>query len=82
MNFQVVTPYARDRIPELYMWILALFLEPYYSQVRIITTKIITLVLVLDDTCDAYATIEEFRLLTHALDRYLLFIFTFVIHLH
>ncbi|KAI3729540.1 hypothetical protein L6452_18201 [Arctium lappa] len=70
MNFQVVTPYARDRIPELYVWILALFLEPYYSQVRIITTKIITLVLVLDDTCDAYATIEEFRLLTHAINRW------------
>lgn len=63
MNFHVITPYARDRVPELYMWILGLFVEPYYSQARIITTKIITFVCVLDDTCDAYSTIEEFRLL-------------------
>ncbi|KAJ9535121.1 hypothetical protein OSB04_un001801 [Centaurea solstitialis] len=28
-ELQVVTPYARDRIPEMYLWILALFVEPY-----------------------------------------------------
>ncbi|KAK1422017.1 hypothetical protein QVD17_24853 [Tagetes erecta] len=67
---QVKTSYVRDRIPELYVWILALFLEPYYSQARIITTKIIQLVLMLDDTYDAYATIEESRLLTHAINRW------------
>lgn len=71
MDFLRITPYVRDRLPELYVWILTLFFEPCYSQVRIITTKIIVLVLVLDDTCDAYATIEEIRLLTHAINRYL-----------
>ncbi|KAJ9567254.1 hypothetical protein OSB04_003220 [Centaurea solstitialis] len=70
MNFQGITPYARDRVPELYLWVLGLFFEPYYSQARIITTKIIQFVCVLDDTCDAYSTIEEFRLLTHAINRW------------
>ena len=73
MDFQVITPYVRDRVPELYLWILSLFFEPYYSQARIITTKIILLLLVLDDTYDAYATIEEIRLLTDAINRYSLF---------
>ncbi|KAL8234106.1 hypothetical protein R6Q59_020206 [Mikania micrantha] len=62
--------YVRDRVPELYLWILALFLEPYYSQARIITTKIIHLALMLDDTYDAYATIDEIRLLTQATNKY------------
>ncbi|KAI3500893.1 hypothetical protein L1887_36721 [Cichorium endivia] len=70
MDIQVIAPYARDRVPELYVWILALYLEPYYSQARIISTKIILLVLLLDDTYDAYATIEEMRLLTHAITRW------------
>ncbi|XP_024983147.1 germacrene A synthase short form-like [Cynara cardunculus var. scolymus] len=68
-DFQRITPYARDRVPELYLWMLVLFFEPQYSEARIITTKIAVLVLVLDDTCDAYATIEEIRLLTHAINR-------------
>ncbi|PWA99702.1 terpene synthase 8 [Artemisia annua] len=70
MDFQFITPYVRDRVPELYLWILSLFFEPYYSQARIITTKIILLLLVLDDTYDAYATIEEIRLLTDAINRW------------
>ncbi|MFS7947693.1 putative lyase [Helianthus anomalus] len=70
LDLQAKTPYVRDRVPELYVWILALFLEPYYSQARIITTKVIQLVLMLDDTYDAYATIEESRLLTHAINRW------------
>ncbi|KAM0044817.1 putative lyase [Helianthus debilis subsp. tardiflorus] len=70
MNLQVIMPYVRDRVPELYAWVLALYLEPYYSQARIITTKVILFVLVLDDTYDAYSTIEEARLLTSAINRW------------
>ncbi|KAF5776545.1 putative terpenoid cyclases/protein prenyltransferase alpha-alpha toroid [Helianthus annuus] len=70
LDLPAKTLYVRDRVPELYVWILAFFLEPYYSEVRIITTKIVLLVLVLDDTYDAYATIEESRLLTHAINRW------------
>ncbi|KAJ0694331.1 putative lyase [Helianthus annuus] len=70
LELQVKTSYVRDRVPECYVWILSLFSEPYYSQARIITTKVILLVLVLDDTYDAYATIEEIRLLTDAINRW------------
>ncbi|KAL8199345.1 hypothetical protein R6Q57_012913 [Mikania cordata] len=70
LNSKVKLSYVRDRAPELYLWILALFLEPYYSQDRIITTKIIHLAMMLDDTYDAYATIEEIRLLTQAINKW------------
>ncbi|KAL8234115.1 hypothetical protein R6Q59_020215 [Mikania micrantha] len=67
---QVKLSYVRDRAPEIYVWVLALFLEPCYSQARIITTKIVLFLMVLDDTYDAYATIEELRVITHAINRW------------
>ncbi|KAD6795879.1 hypothetical protein E3N88_06775 [Mikania micrantha] len=70
LELQVKLPYVRDRVPKIYVWILVLFLEPCYSQAIIIATKNILFVLVLDDTYDAYATIEEIRLITHAINRY------------
>ena len=70
MEFQKISPYAREKLPETYLWMLAVFVEPHYSEARIITTKIAQLVLVLDDTFDAYATLEELRLLTDAINRY------------
>lgn len=70
MNFDVIASYARNRVTELYVWVLALFLEPYYSHARIITSKVIVFLSLLDDTYDAYATIEEMRLITHAINRY------------
>ncbi|KAI7727439.1 hypothetical protein M8C21_024342 [Ambrosia artemisiifolia] len=70
MELKVETSYVRDRVPEVYLWTLALFLEPCYSQARIITAKVFLLLEVLDDTYDAYATIEEIRILTHAINRW------------
>ncbi|KAJ9557520.1 hypothetical protein OSB04_012134 [Centaurea solstitialis] len=68
MRFQETTPYIRDRVPEIYLWILGLYFEPRYSLARIIATKITLFLVVLDDTYDAYATIEEIRLLTDAIN--------------
>ncbi|KAM0017085.1 putative lyase [Helianthus debilis subsp. tardiflorus] len=59
LKLQVKTSYVRDRVPEFYVWALTLFLEPYYSQARILVAKVFMLIVVLDDTYDAYATIEE-----------------------
>nr|AIX97168.1 germacrene A synthase 2 [Barnadesia spinosa] len=70
MEFQSTTPYIKDRVPEIYLWILGLYFEPRYSQARIIATKITLFLVVLDDTYDAYATIEEIRLLTDAINRW------------
>nr|GEU53345.1 germacrene A synthase [Tanacetum cinerariifolium] len=70
MRFQETTPYIRDRVPEIYLWILGLYFEPRYSLARIIATKITLFLVVLDDTYDAYATIEEIRLLTDAINKW------------
>ncbi|CAH1440154.1 unnamed protein product [Lactuca virosa] len=68
MEFKTITPYARDRTPELYLWAIAIFSEPHYSHSRIILAKMAQLILVLDDIYDAYGTIEELRLLTGAIN--------------
>ncbi|GKB67386.1 germacrene A synthase [Tanacetum coccineum] len=70
MRFQETTPFIRDRVPEIYLWILGLYFEPRYSLARIIATKITLFLVVLDDTYDAYATIEEIRLLTDAINKW------------
>ncbi|KAJ9542776.1 hypothetical protein OSB04_029282 [Centaurea solstitialis] len=70
MDFQTSVPYVRDRVPEIYLWILGLYLEPCYSKARIIATKITLFLVILDDTYDAYATIDESRLITDAINRW------------
>ena len=70
MEFKKITPYARDRTPELYLWAVGIFFEPHYSNARITISKMAQLVMVLDDIYDAYGTIEELRLFTDAINRY------------
>nr|AFK93531.1 germacrene A synthase [Artemisia annua] len=70
MRFHETTPYIRDRVPEIYLWILGLYFEPRYSLARIIATKITLFLVVLDDTYDAYATIEEIRPPTDAISKW------------
>ncbi|XP_020110405.1 alpha-humulene synthase-like [Ananas comosus] len=59
--------YLRDRIVELYFWISGVCFEPDYSHARMIATKVIVLTCILDDTYDVYATLEECRALTDAI---------------
>ncbi|KAL7617453.1 hypothetical protein Lser_V15G04199 [Lactuca serriola] len=68
LKFQTITPFVRDRTPELYLWAIGIIPEPHYSHSRIILAKMAQLVLVLDDIYDAYGTIEELRLLTGAIN--------------
>ncbi|CAI9270055.1 unnamed protein product [Lactuca saligna] len=68
MEFKTITPYVRDRIPEVYLWAIAIFSDPDYSQSRIVLAKMVQLILVLDDIYDAYGTIEELRILTSAIN--------------
>ncbi|XP_071689632.1 10-epi-juneol synthase-like [Rutidosis leptorrhynchoides] len=70
IEFHIITPYARDRIPDLYLWGLGMYDEPHYSQARIITSKMAQLICLLDDTYDAYATFEEIEALTNAINRW------------
>ncbi|XP_072974185.1 alpha-humulene synthase-like [Typha angustifolia] len=62
--------YARDRIVECYFWIVGVPFEPHYSRSRLMTTKVIGLLSILDDTYDVYATLEECRQLTDAIQRW------------
>uniref|UniRef100_A0A803QA38 Terpene synthase metal-binding domain-containing protein n=1 Tax=Cannabis sativa TaxID=3483 RepID=A0A803QA38_CANSA len=63
-------PFARDRIVELYFWILGVYYEPKYSQARKLLTKVIALTSITDDIYDAYGTIDELQLLTQAMQRW------------
>ncbi|XP_038711359.1 probable terpene synthase 6 [Tripterygium wilfordii] len=63
-------PYARERIAETHIWSVGIYFEPQYSDARIILTKVIAMISILDDTYDLYGTIEELRLLTPAIQRW------------
>ncbi|XXG79144.1 hypothetical protein AAC387_Pa09g0278 [Persea americana] len=69
-DFGVKLPFIRDRVVECYFWIMGTYFEPQYSQARIITTKIILLASVMDDTYDVYATIDELEPYTDAIQRW------------
>ncbi|KAG6407014.1 hypothetical protein SASPL_129994 [Salvia splendens] len=62
-------PHARDRIAELYLWVLGVFFEPCYAKARRILLKCISMASIADDTYE-YATLEELRILTDAIERW------------
>ncbi|KAL5972786.1 hypothetical protein ACLOJK_039592 [Asimina triloba] len=62
--------YARDRVAELYLWILAIYFEPKYSRARLIMTKMIGLFSLIDDTYDAYGTLEELEPFSDVIQRW------------
>ncbi|KAJ8752525.1 hypothetical protein K2173_004813 [Erythroxylum novogranatense] len=63
-------PYARDRIVELYFWVLGVYFELKYALARKIMTKIMSMLSIVDDTYDAYGTNEELQLLTESIQRW------------
>nr|QNC49786.1 terpene synthase 6 [Leucophyllum frutescens] len=62
--------YARDRMVETYFWIMGIFFEPKYGFARKILTKVQAITSILDDTYDAYGTLEELEILTEAIERW------------
>jgi len=80
-------PFARDRIVESCLWALAIFFEPQYSTARQIMAKQIMLMTVIDDTYDAYGTIDELDLFTKAIERSVstsyiyIYIYIYIMHL-
>ncbi|XP_017409571.1 probable terpene synthase 2 [Vigna angularis] len=69
-EFATKVPYARDRVAECYLWPISLSYEAEYSIARRIGSKLIGCISLLDDTYDAYGTIEELELLTQAIQRW------------
>ncbi|GMN72404.1 hypothetical protein TIFTF001_053552, partial [Ficus carica] len=68
LDFANKLPYIRDRIVELYFWILGVYFEPQYFLARKILTKVIAMASVLDDTYDSYGTFEELQLFTETIE--------------
>lgn len=71
LDFLKKLPYIRERVVELYFWILVgVSYEPNFSTGRIFLSKIICLVTLVDDTFDAYGTFEELTIFTEAVARF------------
>ncbi|KAK1433294.1 hypothetical protein QVD17_10204 [Tagetes erecta] len=62
--------YARNRLVECYFWSLSVYFEPKYSESRMFLAKVISMETILDDTYDAYGTLEELEIFTEALKRW------------
>lgn len=69
LDFARKLSFARDRMVELYFWIVGVYFEPHYSAARKNLTKVIALVSVMDDIYDAFATFEELEIFTAAMER-------------
>ncbi|KAI7751279.1 hypothetical protein M8C21_003871 [Ambrosia artemisiifolia] len=63
-------PYVRDRLIEVYFWILAIYFEPQHSRTRMFLLKTCIWLVVLDDTFDNYGTYEELQIFTDAVQRW------------
>ncbi|KAK9275730.1 hypothetical protein L1049_022998 [Liquidambar formosana] len=70
LDFATKLPFARDRIVECYFWTLGVYFEPEYCIGRRILTKVIAMASIIDDTYDAYGTIDELKLFTEAIERW------------
>ncbi|KAJ4825039.1 hypothetical protein Tsubulata_009703, partial [Turnera subulata] len=62
--------YARNRIVEIYFWMVGFHFEPHYARARIWHSKLLMLLSVVDDIYDAYGTPDEHQLFTRAIERW------------
>ncbi|KAL9381983.1 hypothetical protein Peur_025018 [Populus x canadensis] len=69
LNLAEEFPYARDRIVEVYLWANGVHFEPQYAFSRMMVTKYTKMVSLVDDTYDAYASLEEIQHFTNAIER-------------
>ncbi|VVB12220.1 unnamed protein product [Arabis nemorensis] len=84
-------PYFRNRIVESHFFVISMYFEPQFSRVRIMLTKLYTVLTIVDDTFDRYASISEAVSLANSIERwapdedtdrqpnYLRFVFKFVL---
>ncbi|XP_050206947.1 probable terpene synthase 6 [Mercurialis annua] len=71
LNSEKQFPYARwDKVVEGYMVGVGVHFEPQFALARILVAQFIQLVALLDDTYDAYGTLEELQCLTNAFERF------------
>ncbi|KAL3500442.1 hypothetical protein ACH5RR_039535, partial [Cinchona calisaya] len=63
-------PYSRKREVECYFWGVGVTFEPQYSFSRSIFAKTGILLTMVDDTYDAYGTLDELKAFTNAIERW------------
>nr|WNI01950.1 terpene synthase [Psidium guajava] len=61
---------CRDRLVEYYFWCCVMVFEPQYTDFREMTTKLVSMITLIDDVYDAYGTLEELELLTDFIVRW------------
>ncbi|KAJ0248666.1 Alpha-humulene/(-)-(E)-beta-caryophyllene synthase [Hirschfeldia incana] len=71
MKIKSKVTYTRHRIAEAYLWSLGGYFEPQYSQARVRTAIALIIFTILDDTYDAYGTMEELEIFTDAMEKWL-----------
>ncbi|XLT13300.1 hypothetical protein HN51_058990 [Arachis hypogaea] len=69
-EFLIKIPYAKEGVVEAYFWPLAISCDPKYSTARMLMTKSVVCISFLDDTYDAYGTLQELELFTQAIQRW------------
>ncbi|WCJ37095.1 Myrcene synthase chloroplastic [Euphorbia peplus] len=62
--------FVRDRPTECFLWTVGGFSEPEFGYERRMLSRVGALINVIDDTYDVYATLEEARLFTEAVERW------------
>uniref|UniRef100_A0A0E0EIF4 Uncharacterized protein n=1 Tax=Oryza meridionalis TaxID=40149 RepID=A0A0E0EIF4_9ORYZ len=67
LNVESNLSFIRDRIVKMHFWITGACSEPHYSVSRIILTKMIAFITILDDIFDTYTTTEENMMLAKAI---------------
>ncbi|GJV33722.1 sesquiterpene cyclase [Tanacetum coccineum] len=70
LDFSNKLPHVRDRLVEIYFWILGVYFEPQHSRSRMFLAKTSMWLVVLDDTYDNYGTYEELEIFTEAVQRW------------
>ncbi|XP_042388802.1 terpene synthase 10-like [Zingiber officinale] len=63
-------PFCRDRLTESYLWAVGFTYEPDSWRCRMIETKIINFITLIDDIYDVYGTLDELQLFTDVVDRW------------
>ncbi|KAL7160546.1 hypothetical protein ABFS83_01G103400 [Erythranthe nasuta] len=64
-----ILPFARERVVENYLWTTGMF-DPQYGYSRIMATKVIALITVIDDVFDVYGTLEELQIFNEVIQRW------------
>ncbi|KAL5546120.1 hypothetical protein UlMin_005807 [Ulmus minor] len=70
LDFVSKLPFTRDRVVEGFFWIVGVYFEPKYALSRKILTKVIAITSIIDDTFDNYATVDELKPFTDAIERW------------